>query len=293
MIKNFKIKNDTRGKEYKFDRAYVKTLEDSFIPFRKGSYVNKYDDDYYHGNKKINNYLERFLFKQVGKDANDIFKKFYNLGFRNHKEAFDMWDEHIESNNSCSRDLLKWGEIYGFYIDENNILRYNKWSKRSGKQYVSFTDEQLKWNNTREIKSFGKVKNNPTGNIIGSANTVKYLSDFYVIYKDEVLKLPVYNIPFYYDGFCKIGSYNYIRNTNIEEKYHPISIPNKKSYLSLFDDWYGYYPGKKRIVNEDNSVSYVNTDVVGNIGYGKLHPHIIIAQAEKEYEKIMFEKRSI
>ena len=46
MIKSFKIKTNCKGCGYKYNRAYVKKNHAKFIPFSKGSYISKWDDDH-------------------------------------------------------------------------------------------------------------------------------------------------------------------------------------------------------------------------------------------------------
>lgn len=294
MIKDFRIKTDHKGRGYKYNRTYVKKSHANFIPFSKGSYVSKWDDDYWHGNKKVDNYIVRFLLKNVGKNIDEVFKKFSKLGFRNFKEVYSVWNNHVKQEHSYAYDLERWGKIIGFYIDENNILCYNKWNKHDYKKYVKFTYEQLDWNNARKIPIFGKVREKPNGDLINVAKSVRYINDFYVIYKGEILLLPVYHVP------CgeiqnwkayKVGTLGYQHNQKYNEIFERVYINLRKGYRFISSNWYDYYPGEERIVNNDGSYEYVKKDIIGNLGYGNLNFHIIITQAEKEYEKVMFKKR--
>lgn len=294
MIKDFRIKTDNRGRGYKYNRTYVKKNQANFIPFSKGSYVSKWDDDYWHGNKKVDNYIIRFLMKNVGKNLDEVFNKFSKLGFRNLKETYSKWDEYIEQEHSYAWDLERWGRIIGFYADENNILCHNKWNKHDYKEYVHFTSEQLDWNDTREIPIFGKVREEPNGDLIGTAKRVRYINDFYVIYKGEILLLPVYHVPYGEIeswGVHKVGTLQYQHNQRYNNTFKRVHIPLRKGYKFVSSNWYDYYSGQERVVNDDGKYEYIKKDVIGNLGYGDLHFHIIIAQAEKEYEKVMFKKR--
>lgn len=293
-MKNFKLKTYNKGCTYKFNRNYVKRNHSNFIPFGKGSYISKWDDDYWHGNKKLNNYIKRFLLKNLGKNSDEVFKDFCNLGFKNTKEASLKWDEYVKQEHDYSYDLARYGKIYGFYVDENNSLCYNKWNKYENGNYVKFTYEQLKWNADAEIPQFGKVRETPNGDLIGIAKNVRYVNDFYVIYKGVVLKLPVYHVPCgEIDNWKahKDGTLGFKHNQRYKETFQRILIPLKKGYRYISVDWYDYYPGKVKVINEDGTYGYVNKEVIGNLGYGKLDFHIIINQAEKEYEKVMFQKR--
>ena len=55
MKKSFKINTNFKCCVYKYTRAYVKKNHAKFIPFSKGSYISKWDDEYWYFNKKINN----------------------------------------------------------------------------------------------------------------------------------------------------------------------------------------------------------------------------------------------
>lgn len=294
MIKSFKIKTNCKGCGYKYNRAYVKKNHAKFIPFSKGSYISKWDDEYWYFNKKINNYIERFLLKNVGKNVDEVFNKFSKLHFRTTKEISDKWDEYVKSIHSYSWDLYRYGKIFGFYVNEYNILCYNKWNKRDYEEYIQFTYKQLNWNETRKIPIFGKVRESPNGELIGIAKRVRYINDFYVIYKGEVIKLPVYHVPYgekhSWDS-NRVGTFDYRHNQKYEETFKRVYIPLKKGYKHVSCNWYDYYSGEKKIINEDGSYEYIKKDIIGNLGYGTLDFHIIIAQAEKEYEKIMFKKR--
>ena len=232
--------------------------------------------------------------KNVGKNADEVFNKFSKLHFRNTKEISDKWDEYVKSIHSYSWDLYRYGKIFGFYVNEYNILCYNKWNKRDYKEYIQFTYKQLNWNETREIPIFGKVRESPNGELIGIAKRVRYINDFYVIYKGEVIKLPVYHVPYgekhSWDS-NRVGTFDYRHNQKYEETFKRVYIPLKKGYKHVSCNWYDYYSGEKKIINEDGSYEYIKKDIIGNLGYGTLDFHIIIAQAEKEYEKIMFKKR--
>lgn len=294
MIKSFKIKTDHKGRGYKYNRTYVNKNDANFISFSKGSYISKWDDDYWHGNKKINNYIERFLLKNVGNNIDDVFFKFSKLSFRNQKEMYHKWQEYIRQEHNYSWDLLKWGTIYGFYVDKNNILCHNKWNKNAYKEFVQFSIKQLEWNETRKIPNFGKVRETPLGNFIGSARSAKYINDFYVIYKGEILLLPVYHIPFgevHNLRSERVGTTDYKHNKKFNEHFKHVYVHLKVGYRSFPNDWYDYYSGKEKVVNENGTYDYVDKSIIGNLGYRKLNPHIIISQAEKEYEKIMFQKR--
>lgn len=294
MMKNFKIKTNHKGRGYKYNRVYVKKNNTNFIPFSKGSYISKWDDDYWHGNKKINNYIERFLLKNVGNNIDDVFFKFSKLDFRNQKEMYHKWQQYIKQEHTYSWDLFKWGKIYGFYVDKDNILCYNKWNKNEYKEFINVPIKQLEWNENRKIPNFGKVRETPLGNFIGSARSARYINDFYIIYKGEILLLPVYHIP------CgeihslrseRVGTKEYKHNQKFNECFKHVCIHFKNGCGSFSNDWYDYYSGKEMVVDTDGTRSYVNKTIIGNLGYRKLNPHIIISQAEKEYEKVMFQKR--
>lgn len=293
MIKNFKIKTNYKGREYKYDRTYVKKNQANFIPFSKGSYVSKWND-YWHRNKKVDKYIVRFLMKNVGENIDEVFNRFSKLGFKNLKEIYSKWDEYIEQEHSYVWDLEKWGRIIGFYADENNILCYNEWNKHDYKKYVYFTSEQLKWNDTREIPIFGKVREEPNGDLIGTAKRVRYINNFYIEYKGEILLLPVYHVPCgkieSYEAH-KVGTSQYQHNQRYENVFKRIYIHLVKGYKFISSNWYDYYSGQERVVNDDGSCEHIKKNIIGNLGYGDLDFHIIIAQAEKEYEKIMFKKR--
>lgn len=291
MIKKFKIKTNYKGREYKYNRTYVKKSQSNFIPFSKGSYVSKWEDDYWHKNKKIDNYLKRFFIKNVGKNIDEVLDKFSKLNFRDAKEMYSKWNEYVKEKHVYIQDIEKWGRFVGFYVDENNILCYNKRNKHnSSDEYVRFTYEQLNWNETRNIPIFGKVREEPRGDLIGIAKKYRYVNDFYVSYKDCVIKLPVYHVSYGERLSFKsnrIGTHDYYHNKNYKENFRSILIPVKKGFLKISSNWYDYYPGKEKIINDDGSYEYVKKDIIGNLGYGLLNFHIMVGQAEKEYEKIL------
>ncbi len=92
----------------KYDRKYVARHHGDVrhLPFSRG---NDGDWDASFFQWVVRNYIERFLFKRVGMDADMVFHQFCRLGWANTYDMYDMWSLNV-------------GPKYRFYVSEEGIL---------------------------------------------------------------------------------------------------------------------------------------------------------------------------
>lgn len=274
MLSNFKHKK-TLSNEEKYDRNYIKHLPEEItkLSFKKCSkrFIG-FDDEFYYKNKKLNNAINRFFIKCIGKNYSYIYKKFFKIKYFSEKE------------------LQK--EFFTYYdyliFDENNILvEYNNPIKNYHKQhkYIQFTIAQLKHNDeeVKKIPNFYKFKNEPYGYINPSMRGMKKLGKFYIPYKNEVVLVDLFLHPIYFE-YYKIDEIN--KKEILIKPIRVIYGYKQNVYLEISHYFWDYYTKRIGINEENNKIIY--SKKIGNLGFGNLleQSFFFINQAEKELERL-------
>lgn len=249
-----KLRNGKPERLY-YNRAFVKKIEGNKLSFGRSSYSRYSDWDYSKSRKSVN-YLIRFLTKNLGKPIGDVYKHFCKMKFVSSEARRSLWNDLVYS------DRRKASRFHYFYYDENGNLASDKFKQVSKKEEKSqFTQEHSKWNKTRYLPKYGKAYTAPKGNymavLIGHMRGYRYVNKFYVEIGDEVIKLPVYHVP-YFDSFHN------------EEFIKIPGIRIGNNYYGINDNYYDYY-NERVYRHEDEKTNIDYCLKYGNLGYGRLN----------------------
>lgn len=272
MLSNFKYKKAISNEE-KYDRNYIKHLPEEItkLSFKKCSkrFIG-FDDEFYYKNKKLNNAINRFFIKCIGKSYSYIFKI----------KCFSQ--KELES------EFWYYYNNYLFFDEDNILIEYNNpinnYHKRH--KYIQFTIGQLKHNDEeiKKIPHFYKFKNEPYGIINSSMRGMKKLGKFYIPYKGEVILIDLFLHPIYFEH-PKI-----YRKEILIKPIRLIYGYKQDVYIMINDYFWDYYP--KRIGTDIESKKPIYSNQIGDLGFGNLldKTFFFINQAEKELYKLKLNK---
>ncbi|MBP5506245.1 MAG: hypothetical protein J6Y23_00150 [Prevotella sp.] len=65
----------------------------------------------------VRRYIERFLLKHVGMDADTVFHKFSRMGWRNSYDMYEMWCRYVDECHNCPKKQ--------YYVSKEGILEAN------------------------------------------------------------------------------------------------------------------------------------------------------------------------
>ena len=101
----------------KYDRKFVahKFGDVRHLPFSRGNFGDWNSCWFKWGLYK---YIECFLHKRVGMDADLVFHQFSRLGWRNSHDMYEMWSRYVEPRYYRHRRSK-------FYVSEEGILKAN------------------------------------------------------------------------------------------------------------------------------------------------------------------------
>ena len=240
----------------KYDRKYVAHHfgDARHLPFSRG---NSGD---YHAcwfSCKMENYIERFLLKHVGMDADMVFHQFSKLGWRNTRDMYKMWRRHV----------APW---YRFYVSEEGILK-DGWHgddaveqpEESEESLITekLTPSQMLHNSKVEVPSIKCCEHMLRNGIYAGR-----MGKFYVEYEGRVILCQVYHV------VCRDSR----QWSLVEKDYSKVSILGSRRNMRWFHDciWYG--------CNENlDDVKYYN----GWVRYHDLRPMVRIEEVRSQLKK--------
>lgn len=165
-----------------YDRAYVKKLDEevTFLPFSRSCTLDPWDDDYYHG---MSTYPERWLEKQVGKDAKEAYEKFVSLGWHDVNRREGFWNGY----SGVDPEYVDSYRHRRYYVDEDGLIRRYSRDKSGKDSHLYLTTEQWFWNRDNPL---------PDRLFDDSEKGMKKLpKKYWVGYNGKVLLLSVYIFP--------------------------------------------------------------------------------------------------
>ena len=128
----------------KYDRKFVARhcYGARHLPFSRGN-----DGDWHSSWLKwgMRTYIERFLYKHVGMDADTVFHQFSRMGWRNTKDMYEMWSFYVDP---CQEN-----KDSTYYISEKNILYAYSNDDDAG--------QQLEQPERPEVKDAPEVRRSP------------------------------------------------------------------------------------------------------------------------------------
>ena len=292
------------GSSYKYDRVWVKKhfADATHVSFGRGSMLDKYDDYYWRTDRRIDNYVRKFLTKHIGENADKVYSKFVSLGFKEAGcEPERKWEQFVYGNTSLRLWRYRnWGDY--FYVEEDGTLAYEPSTRHtSSKRLTGFTREQLRHNETQRIPNYGKVAKYPLGKSgertpDGSGLTMRgmrTLGKFYVGYEGEVLLLPVYILPRSIKGVERPDWWYNNRWNCTKREAEEFTVNFRKVNIYGTEGkplWPVHnYPVEVEYNVMDDYGNVIGTETeVEDYGYGLLETFILTAQAENELRKKRF-----
>lgn len=284
-----------------YDRAYVKKLDVSKLPFKQGSRDARWHDDWSNDCKR-NEFVDKWIEHQVGRNANDVYSEYCRFGWKSIKTRDELWRRNV----SKQKDNHK---RYGpdIYIDENGNLSWinsdprqkrRLWHRNRG---IYVPDYVTTHNSNQRVPEFGAVREKvidvrrpwdwrePDGHLTNLGSCMKKLpGKWYVRYKEKYLLLSVYVFPtkpYARDSYGWTKEQNDIkyqkRKNEFESSFRPCSVYTKNGILT--HNHYAEYIYQFYDYDKDD---YMIKTSIGNLGYGTLYTYISVVEAENELWKI-------
>ena len=215
----FKVPNGRK----RFNRSFIKNKQKAVkhVSMSKSSYSDLYEEWWPNREKKLFNYLDRWLETHVGQDYNKVLEEFSHLDWKNGQDYYPYWKVLVE------RSYSKYGR------DDENLL-YKR--KKIKKDYSSpLTDEEKVWNDKAEVPDYGIIMKRSqeywTLVPIRGCNGLLYLNKFYIAFGDKSVSLPVYaQIMFQKEEYVKIENIEY---KLYDKRSVPVRLEGKSGYFRI------------------------------------------------------------
>lgn len=214
----FKVPNGKR----RFNRSFIKNrlMGVKHVSTSKSSYSDKYEE-WPNREKKLFNYLDRWLEKHIGQDYNEVLDAFSHLDWKSDQDYHPYWKVLVE------RAYSKYGR------DDENLLCKRR--KIKNDYFSPLTDEEKVWNDKIEVPDYGIIMKKSqeywTLEPINGYNGLLYLNKFYIAFGDKSVSLPVYaQIMFQKEEYVKIEGVEY---RLYDKRSVPIRLEGKNGYFRI------------------------------------------------------------
>lgn len=290
--KKFKVTYASNVDRLKYDRAYVKKQEASWLPFSRTCRESKWHDDWSNDCKR-DDYITKYIEKQVGRPVSEVYSEFCRFGWKSKEMRRECWDNNVSNGNVAGR------RRYNVEVNEDGKLAWTEGDYRQHRRPwhrdKTFVPKYvLSYNDKQRIPDFGFVRDAPVDNRNGALKdtSMKTLpGKWYVKYKDKWILLHIYVFP----SKPFINANSYMESYAYWKKYHRefckklTDFNNNFKNVSVFQSngiikhvCYGEY--EDHVYNRETD-NYQTIRRIGNLGYGTLYTYVSIKEAERVWNQ--------
>ena len=266
------------GRKEKFDRNYVARRYGDVcrLPFSRGSKGLYGDDGPSTIDDKAEKYLPKYIYKQIGRQADDVFHDYARIGWNNTHDMFNFWKYAIIQDEP----------EYFYHVDDEGRLRMPTWHEEcdniSGEADTEEEADEARPKPVRRCASHKRlcrchlehneaVRVPATDRIQSGDATPELMGTFYVEYQHKVLKLPVYHLnhplnpP--YKRFCQ-----YSHEEVLADHYLPVTILGRYRRELKFEE---HHWETKVVTTFNKKAQRLEAEVVNtDNGYRRLIPRV-------------------